>query len=394
MVTVAAACVGSLSTPAVAISSSLSSAVDAYLKPIALAMDARLDACQDGTVGADGECSKTLKILSGGTGSLKQSLSINKASGLPSNMVGKFSESYLRRGWSEDVKESFVRDLSKAAKNGETTFQKAFACNDGGSCKYVVMVLGKGARKGTVDVFAMKSSRQFRLSPNVAVVLQTTTDPETGLPSGNKIVFKELPSENAPNPDDVLAYFDKLVYDKLSAELEKGSKPNPFGIPGMFDEEPEAASDRDLVEERRKKIKSKRLMRRRERLRKKIARVVHRAYKRCIVECTKESMPDLEVLTVNTVKAALTTAGLSCSKTCEEESRELVTGVQDSAKSLFKTFNKKTSMEINKKRKLQRRALESLANPTVGGGNWKYDDVGVGATARLAVLRRLHGNDN
>jgi hypothetical protein len=51
-------------------------------------------------------------------------------------------------------------------------------------------------------------------------------------------------------------------------------------------------------------------------------------------------------------------------------------------------------MEINKKRKLQRRALESLANPTVGGGNWKYDDVGVGATARLAVLRRLHGNDN
>lgn len=374
MAAAAVACVGSLSSPAMALSEPLIASIDAYLKPIAMSVDARIAACKGGKIGADGECSKTLKVLSGGTGLLKQSLTIQKASGLPKNMVGRFSESYLGEDWDQDVKDSFVYSLTKAAAKGKTTFQKAFLCDDDGKCKYVVIILAKGGRKGAVDVFAMKSSRQFKLAPNVAVVSQTTTDPETGLPSGNKIVFEEQPAE-APNADDVLAYFDKLVYDKLQAELEQPK--NPFGIP-LFDE----AELQDQNEEEE------------EELERAILKFVHKAYKKCITECTIASMPRAESLTRGSIKAALLRSGHDCAEICEEEQRELTKDAQDSAKSIFEQYTLRNKVKIQMKRRLKRKALEALANPTVGGGKWTYDDVGAGTTARLAVLKRLFGDNN
>ena len=70
---------------------------------------------------------------------------------------------------------------------------------------------------------------EFSVAPDIVIMQQTVTDPETGLPAGNKIVMKDVPRAKEQGVDDVMVYFDKYVYEEMKKVLKVSDSENGTG---------------------------------------------------------------------------------------------------------------------------------------------------------------------
>lgn len=115
----------------------------------------------------------------------------------------------------------------------------------------------------------------FAVAPDIVIVRQTVTDPETGLPAGDKIVMKEVPRAKEQAVDDVMTFFDKYVYEEMSKALGAGkgggknSDPPPPKQENPFFDSNEAATLDDAGDEFHKQFK----------------KIVNAAFNKCVQKC-------------------------------------------------------------------------------------------------------------
>ena len=227
----------------------LAAAVDSYLKPAADAAEEKIKDCTgQGSLDSTGECSKVLKTIlrDGAIDSLNQQLSLRNIKGLAKGDLLEYAEQFQKGlGLSNAEFINFKAGLKESITGNSPVFLRTMKCNKAGKCKYLLFATGPYT-KSKLEILTLKSTMAFSVAPDIVVVQQTVTDPESGLPAGNKIVMKEVPKTKENGVDDVMVYFDKYVYQEMKKAFHNdggnggydGPKPptqvNPFA--NLFDE--------------------------------------------------------------------------------------------------------------------------------------------------------------
>ena len=160
---------------------------------------------------------------------LKSQLSIKHSKGLPRNYLLEFAGQFKSiLGLTNAEFSKFQAGLKEAVTGDKPVFLKSMKCDANGICKYLLFTTGPYKQK-KLELFILKSAMEFSVAPDIVIVQQTVTDPETGLPAGNKIVMKDVPRAKEQGVDDVMVYFDKYVYEEMKKMLKVSGSENGTG---------------------------------------------------------------------------------------------------------------------------------------------------------------------
>jgi len=170
---------------------------------------------------ANDECNPVVQQLIEGNGLAKFSSKarVNNGAGLPDAMYPKFidmmNEDFLgqldsssRREWSKISKK-----ILKANKN-PVTF-RTMGCDRKGKCNFLTLV-GKHDKKAEkTDISIVSVDMKFEFAPDIFVVRQTVTDPETGK-SQTEDVIEERRSTKKTDVDQMMKFMEIVAFEKLT----------------------------------------------------------------------------------------------------------------------------------------------------------------------------------
>jgi predicted chitinase len=272
-------CAASLNEAKATKPAGLAAAVKSYLKPAAMAAEKKIQDCtgKGDLDKSTGECSTVLQtILRDGTfSSLKQQLSLTHSKGMAKTYLLDYAEQFKSSlGLTAAELKKFKQGLQAAVTGKAPVFLRTLKCDKAGKCKYLLFTTAP-YKKNAVELFILKSAMSFAVAPDIVIVRQTVTDPETGLSAGDKIVMKEVPRAKEQAVDDVMTFFDKYVYEEMLKALgpSRGNGNNGDPAPPVqenpFFDSNEAATLDDADDEFHKQFK----------------KIVNHAFNRCVQKC-------------------------------------------------------------------------------------------------------------